>query len=212
MDDTDQDKREAALLARLEAEREQRLAERIAEGEVVRVPVFVVAGSAAAARAQVEEAKAAELAKLREAGDQREVTFFVELIVTGVRRHDEEPSGPAWKPVPRAPSRTPEASCPNDATSRPPAAAPQLPVIETYIAVQTRACRDDDDAGEVAEGWYSIDGKTVTVTDTRGGYVGSRAMIAGEDPKTVAKGLLREKVPEGEDFNRRLSYPNMGMA
>ena len=36
---------------------------------------------------------------------------------------------------------------------------PQPPVIETYICVQIRQCQDDDDPGEIAEGWFSIDGK-----------------------------------------------------
>ena len=79
--------------------------------------------------------------------------------------------------------------------------------------MQTRQCHDDEDPGEVAEGWFSIDGKVLTVTDTNGKYVGSRAMLEGEDARVVAKQLLREKkVPEGESFNRRLSYPNAGLA
>ena len=85
----DHDKREAELLARLEAEREQRLAEKIAAGEIVSVPLFIVAGSETEARAQVEQAKADKLAELRAAGDQREVVFTVELVVTGVVRHGE---------------------------------------------------------------------------------------------------------------------------
>jgi hypothetical protein len=79
--------------------------------------------------------------------------------------------------------------------------------------VQTRQCHDDEDPGEVAEGWFSIDGKVLTVTDTNGKYVGSRAMLEGEDARVVAKQLLREKkVPESESFNRRLDYPNVGLA
>ena len=59
------DKREAELLARLEAEREQRLAEKIAAGEIVSVPLCIVGGSEASARAQVEQAKADKLTELR---------------------------------------------------------------------------------------------------------------------------------------------------
>ena len=87
MDDID--KREAELLARLEAEREQRLAEKIAAGEIVSVPLCIVAGSESEARAKVERAKADKLAELRAAGDQREVMFDVELVVTGVVRPGE---------------------------------------------------------------------------------------------------------------------------
>jgi hypothetical protein len=226
MDDTDQDKREAALLARLEAEREARLAEKIAAGEIVSIPLFIVAGSQIEARTRAEEAKAERVAALRAAGDQREVVFDVTMAVTGVCRHGEI-ADPAS--VPTAPSflssedraiRAPLPSPPSRSSSRPPDAneeeavreEPQPPVIETYIAVQTRRCHDDDDPGEIAEGWYSIDGKVVTVTNANGKYVGSRTMRKGEDARVVAKALLREKTPEAESFNRRLSYPNAGLA
>ena len=58
----------------------------------------------------------------------------------------------------------------------------------------------------------SIDGKVLTVTNKIGGYVSSRVMIAGEDARVVAKQLLREKTPEAEGFNRRLFYPDAGLA
>ena len=52
--------------------------------------------------------------------------------------------------------------------------------------------------------------RSLTVTNANGKYVGSRAMLKGEDARVVAKRLLREKVPEGESFNRRLDYPMRG--
>ena len=69
------------------------------------------------------------------------------------------------------------------------------PLIETYVCVQIRRCQDDDDPGEVVEGYFSVDGSTVTVTNKSGGHVGSRAMREGEDARVVAKRLLREKRP-----------------
>jgi hypothetical protein len=176
------------------------------------VPLFPVAGSESEARARIEEAKASKLAELRAAGDQREVVLFdVTMVVTGVCKHGEAAdagSVPTAQPyLPRSSSLAPEA---NDEEA---VRADPQPVIESYVQVQVRACHDDDDAGEIAEGWFSIDGGHVTVTDTNGKYVGSRAMIAGEDARVVAKQLLREKkVPESESFNRRLDYPNAGLA
>jgi hypothetical protein len=67
MDDTDPDKLDA-VRERLEAEQARRLAERIEAGEIVSVPLFVVAGSESEARARAEEAKADKLAELRAAG------------------------------------------------------------------------------------------------------------------------------------------------
>ena len=101
MDDIDPDKREAALLARLEAEREQRLAEKIANGEIVSVPLYVVAGSQTELRSKVEEAKASAIADLRATGDQREVVFTGTVVVTGVRGPGEA-ADPAS--VPTAPT------------------------------------------------------------------------------------------------------------
>ena len=216
----DIDKREAELLARLEAEREQRLAERIAAGEIISVPLFIVAGSANAARARVEQAKADKLAELRAAGDQREVAFAVNVVITGVVQHGEAadpasaPSAPSFASRedvavrPSPPRLAPSAPPPDEEGVR----ADPEPVIETYVQVQVRQCHDDDDPGEICEGWFSVDGKTVTVTNKSGKYVGSRTMLKGEDPKALAKVLLREKSPESEGFNRVLRYPNAGLA
>ena len=77
------------------------------------MPLFVVAGSESEARARVEQAKADKLAELRAAGDQREVVFAVELVVTGVVRPGET-ADPAS--VPSAPTF----SSREDAAIRPP--------------------------------------------------------------------------------------------
>jgi hypothetical protein len=206
--DIDHDKLDAAL-ERLEAERERRLADRIEAGEVVSVPLCIVAGSESEASAKVEQAKADKLAELRAAGDQREVKFTVELIVTGVLRRGEATETEPWKPRPRLPAPVAADEVVLEEAVR---EEPQPPIIETYISVQTRACHDDDDAGEIAEGWFSIDAGQVTVTDANGKYVGSRAMLEGEDARVVAKQLLRGKKAPEEEFNRPLSYPNAGLA
>jgi hypothetical protein len=205
-----------ATLARLEAERERRLAERIEAGELLRVRVWVVAGSQAEARARVEGAKADKLAELRAAGELREVVFAVTMVVTGVLRHGEAPETEPWKPAPRLPylptrgSTVPSGTV--DLRDEVAEAAPEEPpIIETYIAVQVGRCLDDD-PGQIAEGWFSIDNGTVTVTNSTGKYVGSHTLLKGEDARVVAKRLLREKAPEGESFNRRLDYPMRGWA
>jgi hypothetical protein len=216
------DKREAELLARLEAEREQRLAEKIAAGEIVSVPLFIVAGSEASARAQVEQAKADKLAELHAAGDRREVKFDVNVVITGVVQHGEA-RDPAS--VPSAPGFASGEDAPKQHLPPPVIAAPtppgevveeeareERPLIETYVCVQIGQCRDDADPGQIFEGWYSIDGKVLTVTDASGGYVGSRTLLEGENARVVAKRLLREKTPESESFSRPLSYPNAGLA
>ena len=208
MENIDPDKARQ-LLAWLEAEDEQRRAERIAAGELVEVPLFIVGGSESSARAQVEQAKADKLAELRAAGDQREVVFHRELVVTGVLRPGEAADPASVPTAPAFSSREDAAIRPPPRRRRPSArgvevtrhcgrrveAREEPPLIETHICVQIRQCQDDDDPGEIAEGYFSVDGSTVTVTNTSGGHVGSRAMLEGEDARVVAKRLLREKKP-----------------
>jgi hypothetical protein len=220
-----------AALEHLEAVQAQRLAERIAAGELVEVKLFIVAGSESEARAQAEQAKAAKLAELRDAGDTREVVFDITLVTTGVCRHGEisdpaaAPSAPSFalrEDVAVQPLAVRHAACRTE--DAPPSGSRTLsatdeeavqtdpePVFETYIAVQTRRCVDDDDPGEIAEGYFSVDGSTVTVTNKVGGHVGSRTMLEGEDARVVAKQLLRGKSPEVDGFNRVLHYPNAGL-
>jgi hypothetical protein len=208
--DIDHDKLDAAL-ERLEAEKERRLAERIEAGEVVRVPLSVVAGSEAEARAKVEQAKADALKELRDSGDRREVVFDVTTVATGVARPGEA-AGPAWKPqvpafLPKSISEVVEVV--EEVLAREEAPAP---IVETYVAVQIGRCLEDD-AGTISEGWFSVDDGQVIVTNASGKYVGSRALL-GEDARVVAKKLLREKAaPEDSgDFNRPLDYPLRGWA
>jgi hypothetical protein len=210
-----------AAIARIKAEKERRLVEKVEAGEIVSVPLFVVAGSETEARTKVEQAKADKLAELRAAGDQREVVWDVTMIVTGVRKHGEA-AGPAW--VPTAPPFLPRPERdevveeevvreePGKKLPENGKKVPQPPVIETYVQVQVRQCHDDDDPGEIAEGWFSIDGKTLKLTDKNGRFVGSHVMLEGENARVVAKQLLRENAPASESFNRRLSYPSAGLA
>ena len=205
----DIDKFDAAL-ERLEGERARRLAEKVEAGEIVSVALSVVVGTESQIAAAVEQAKADKLAELRAAGDQREVVFDVTMVVTGVCRPGENAEAPAWKPM--SPPYLPRPSLLEANEGEAVREEPQPPVIETYVQVQVRQCRDDDDAGEIAEGWFSIDGKVLTVTDANGRHVGSRAMLEGEDARVVAQQLLRGKKAPEEEFNRPLSYPNAGLA
>ena len=80
----------AAAIAKLEAEKQSRIEEKIAKGEAVRVPPIVVG-----APSSVNAEKARRRAELRAAGETREVIFgfkpadrsnVIEVIVTGVPR------------------------------------------------------------------------------------------------------------------------------
>jgi hypothetical protein len=193
-----------AAIARIEQEKERRIAERVEAGELVTVPLSVTVGTAAEIPAAVEQAEANKLAELRSAGETREVVFGGTICVTGVCRLA---GGEEWKPAPRPP--LPHVA--QDEDKEEVREEPRPSIVESYVWVQTRPCRDDgNDPGEILEGWFSVDDGTVTVTDREGRYITSRAMIAGEAPAAVARLLLCEKGPE--DFNRRLDYPRLGIA
>jgi hypothetical protein len=210
MDDTDPDKLDA-VRARLEAERESRLAEKVAAGSLLSMPIVVVVGTASAADAAVEQAKADKLKELHDAGETREVVFATTIVITGVRKHGEATVHEPWKPTapPYLPRTSSVVAKPNEEEAA--REEPQPPVIETYIAVQTRRCRDGDDPGEICEGWFSVAGGVLTLTGANGKFITSRDIIAGVDPKALARELLREK-KQPSDFDRPLSYPSAGLA
>jgi hypothetical protein len=125
-----------AAIARIEAEKERRLVEKVEAGEIVSVPLFIVAGTEPEARAKVEGAKADKLAELRAAGDLREVKFTVELIVTGVCKHGEATVSEPWKPM--SPPYLPGPARRDAVVEEEAREAPQPPVIESCarLAVQ----------------------------------------------------------------------------
>jgi hypothetical protein len=202
MDDIDPDKVLAAL-EQLEAERARRIAEKVEAGEVVVVRLAVAVGTESEFPDAVEQAKASKLKELRAGGEVRAVQFDVMAVATGVCR---EGGGEEWKPEPRP--HVP--SLRQDEDKEEVREDPRPPLVESYVYTQVRPCRDDDDPGQIMEGWYTIDDGHLTLTDREGRHITSRAMIAGEDPAALARLLLREKGPE--DFNRRLDYPKLGIA
>jgi hypothetical protein len=201
----DPDKLDAAL-ERLQAEQSRRLQAKTEAGELVTVPLCVAVRSASKAPAAVEQAQARKLAELRAAGEEREVRFDTWVVFTGVPARGED-IGEEWKPVRDV--AEPLLHEDEDSLRR---EEPRPPIVESYVWVQTRPCRDDgSDPGQIMEGWYSIDDGHVVITDREGRYITSRAMIASEDPAALARLLLREaRAPE--DFNRRLDYPKLGTA
>ena len=82
-----------------------------------------------------------------------------------------------------------------------------------------------NDGGEVAEGWYTLDGDLLTMTDRDGvplrddnsGARITHRLANGESDKAVAKRLtLRRYREENRDgmsaFHRRIEYPSRGWA
>jgi hypothetical protein len=154
------DKIAAAAIERLEAERQRRFEERIAQGKAIRVPLCVVVEDPGQEAAEVESAEADKLAELRKAGETREVIFDEPMvIITGVPRDAD--FGKDWAPLPPTKPydrhdaddepRAPAITRPSEAHEGEPYEGPHP------IHVQLR-CSDPErgDPGQIVEGSFTI--------------------------------------------------------
>jgi hypothetical protein len=195
MEDIDPEKLQAAL-QQLEAERERRLEAKIESGEVVRR--WITCGTP-------EEAEEARAAAARAPAN----GVVWGYIITGVPRADDHY---AVKPdVSESVSSGP----PPPAQDDEPIASEVALQEETssqpiYIWEAIRHGDGDGDPGEIVDGYYSVEGGAVVLTDRDGRHITSRALL-GEDPATLARQLLRE-IRKPADFNRRLRYPRLSVA
>ena len=194
-----------AALEHLESERERRIQAKVAEDKAIRQPLVVVLGGPEDMDAKVESAKAARLAELRGAGEKREVVFEKQVIITGVPRSprnyetqsaDERPDYGSHlkkydtRPIPPLP-KLPEAKV-------------EAPPDPQHVRTEVRQCKNDDDAGEVVEGYYDVrDGQVYVWTVENGSRpLGQAPLRPGDDVASVARRLLREKVGRGGFWHR----------
>jgi hypothetical protein len=135
----------------------------------------------------------------------------ISVIITGVPDADDEAS-PIAAPKDKTPrdfharNRASEAL---HAARNPPPSTP-LPASALHefdtapaqgpfrIIVQVRAPYPErGDHGEVAEGTYTVAGNVVRVEDAEGQPLGRQALAPGDDPKAIARSILRtKKAPE----------------
>jgi len=205
---SDDPEKVALALKTLEAERERRIDAKVAEDKAIREPLVVVLGGPDDAK--VESARAARLAELRGAGEKREVVFDQTTIITGVPR-----SSGVYKPQPRTGDDKPDYTSHlkiYDDTKIPPRPKPPAEAVKPPepgpIQTQVRApSQDGKDPGEVVSGWYDIQNGQVVVWERSGGApIGRAAYNPGDDPKVIARRLLREKRSGSSGFYGPISY------
>jgi hypothetical protein len=75
------------------------------------------------------------------------------------------------------------------------------------IVLQVRAPKGRD-PGAIMEGYYTVVGNEVRLTDVGGRLIGRRTVDPGGDPKVVAIHMMRERRESGpaRSFNRPLHY------
>jgi hypothetical protein len=184
-DDIPEEKLEA-VIARLEAEKGQRLEQRVAEGTAVKIPVAVVVDQ------DVEEAKANAL---RDANvpEGKAHHFVVHRIRTGVNRHPEY-GHYGGSVVMRQPHHTEGRPYASDLYKRPPIPEPTELIVGEPTATWVEVFRPSGShPGEIAEGHYLIDRGRVYLCDRLGKADPAYSDSAGIDPASKARRLLRGK-------------------
>jgi hypothetical protein len=212
--------KEAAALTRLEQERERRINEKIESGAAIRKPLVIVA---AAGPVDVAQARKNELARLRKAGERREVYFDERVILTGVPRpgRDTDDDGNYSRPV-SEPKPTPSicdrrsaggAPAPFAVSEPQPTAPKQIeraesPVVRrVYVTVERPS--ETNPGGAIVEGSYWIEDGMVKVTDLQGRLLGTQPINPGDDAEAAARAVLRKK--RGSAFYAPIQYPRRSM-
>ena len=221
MDTLHTDKLEAAL-AELQAEKERRVAAKVAAGTAVAVQIPISVISVATPEdieensEAIERAKAAELAKAKlEHGDCEIIPEFI-LVLTGVPRH---PDFGKWSAAPDGENEATIQGLNGDADDGASTDADEAQQVfdneesldnptPVYVRTTIRNGDHDGDLGEIVEGHYIVEGGTLVLTDLDGVQITSRVLL-GEDPATLARRLLRE-AREPSDFNGPIAYPKLG--
>jgi len=122
----------------------------------------------------------------------------VEVIYTGVPRAGDEkylarlerqrevPN----KPLPYQP-RVEASNIPGPSRPTP---QPERPPQPRRIVAQVRECLDNDDPGEIVEGFFDVKGGVLYVWDAQNNSpLGQQPIKPGDDIEFVARRLLREK-------------------
>ena len=168
MDDTDHDKREAELLARLEAEREQRIAEKSRPGRSSACRSHRGRVRNRGPRPGREGPRRTSWPSYAPPAKPAKLCSTLTVVVTGVVRPGEAPTLSRCRPRLHFPHgrmalgrpcrrRRPRRTRQDEVVEE--EAEKQPPVIETSFCVQIRACRDDDDPGEIIEGCFASMGQ-----------------------------------------------------
>lgn len=191
-----------AALTQLLAERDRRIQARLESGEVVRAPLLAVSSSE-----EIDAARGHAVAKLRAAGEKREIVHGdeIEVIVTGVPRcadSDRYHGGGLKEDGVELYRRQAAGYSPDISPSpEPPPPQPQRPPRPRRIVAQVRECKDGNDPGHIVEGFYDLKDGWVYVWDTSDrSPIGHAPFRPGDQVEAVARKILREKAGKHNSF------------
>jgi hypothetical protein len=211
------------------AERERRIDEAVERGEAVRIPLNVVCADDADLEEARIRARVEKVTELQKAGEQRKPVFDELVITTGVPRSGRDPKHFAGLEKELA-ARTieqrrleeaeaaakvesfhegskshepepPPAPLPKSIISSPPSDLQWAPVI-VPISGPSAA----NPAGRAVEGRFGVADFILFVADAEGRLLTSRVLQPGDDPRAIARAVLRERLGPSR-FYGDLPYP-----
>jgi hypothetical protein len=191
--------KDAAALEWFEAEKARRLQDKIDAGEIVSETITVVCTR----DEDAEEAKARALARHPAPDDGRPVHREFLYIFTGVPRGEHLPG--------QAPPQTTASegpALPSEPAGSGVSPSPSQP-IPTHVQI-TISNGNEDDPGQIVEAFYTIEEGLLVLRDRDKKFLTSRALLSGENPRTLARILLREAAPN--DFQMPIRYKPWGIA
>jgi len=129
----------------------------------------------------------------------------ITMVVTGVPRAGDPTPEEEYELAPSGStiSLEPEPAAREDETNpspQPRSAPARIP--PTYV----RVVIEQGDPGRIEEAFYEVVGGMLHLTDLDGNDIGSRRLYGDEDPKGLARALLREHSATSR-FNRSIEYP-----
>ena len=196
-------------LQRLEEERERRILEKVAADQAVFIPPIVVGVEPDAPVTEGQrDASGREMyyGTVKRDGSVDRIT----TIITGVPRAGRDAEEAIQRIVEQAKQRghptdpiQAQAAKAREAPQAPPEPEPEPE--RHYVRIEIRPSSEND-PGQILEGRFATIGSLVQVWSLDGKLLGSGAVKPDEDPKSVARKILRVKSDCGNSFYRPL-YP-----
>ena len=199
----------SAALEQLEAERNRRIDEKVAQGKAVYGDPVVVGYSGAHAANEVRrDAQGREIYPRPLENGER-----IAVVITGVPRAGRDDGyQPPEQPATYAAFDRCEPPTESQPKSPAPRSAAQPDVTEAKRIVATISPRDERDLGVVFEGSYKIQFGQVHVYSADGKSLGALPIRPDDNAELVARRLLREKLSGGSlDFLGRINYPKLSI-
>jgi hypothetical protein len=216
------------LEEQLAKERARRVDAKVESGQAIRAPITIVTAGPEDADDALVSASADRIAELRMAGERREIILEPSQIFTGVPRPGRDEKyvaklleGYATQTVEQRQQEEAAAAAQVESFHEgskshepepPPAPMPKSVIAEppsdlqwTGVIAPISGPSEANSAGRAVEGRFGVADFVLFVADAEGRLLTSRVLQPGDDPKAIARAVLRERLKPNE-FYADLAY------